>query len=155
MAKVDSKAGEGRRIGLVGCVKEKASVPMPAQDLYTSTLFRGRRSFVETYCTQWWILSAQYGLVHPAQILPPYDRALKDATRAQRRVWSDRVLAAFDDRIGLATADVVEIHAGAEYRDYGLVEGLQARGCRIEIPAAGLTFGLQLQFYKSAQRGLR
>jgi hypothetical protein len=151
----ESDVIEGRRIGLVGCVKEKARVPMPAQDLYTSTLFRGRRAFVEIRCTQWWILSAEHGLVHPAQVLSPYDRTLKNASRAQRHAWSNEVLAALEDRVRPGPGDVAEIHAGADYRDYGLVEGLQARGCRIEIPTAGLTLGLQLRFYSSALSGLR
>jgi len=37
-----------RRIGLVGCVKQKAMEPRAAKDLYVSTLFAGRRSFEET-----------------------------------------------------------------------------------------------------------
>ena len=45
-----------RHMGLVGCVKEKAGSPRPAKDLYVSTLFSGRRSFVERSCEQWWIL---------------------------------------------------------------------------------------------------
>lgn len=40
-----------RRIGLVGCVKEKAGWAMPAQDLYTSSLFAGRRRYVEASST--------------------------------------------------------------------------------------------------------
>ena len=36
-----------RRIGLVGCVKEKAGTARPARDLYVSTLFVGRRAYVE------------------------------------------------------------------------------------------------------------
>lgn len=146
----DSDVAEGRRIGLVGCVKEKAPVSMPARDLYTSTLFRGRRAFVEIHCTQWWILSAEHGLVDPSQVLSPYDRTLKNASRAQRRAWSNQVLAALDDRVRPGPGDVAEIHAGADYRDYGLVEGLQTRGCRVEIPTSGLTLGQQLRFYSSA-----
>jgi hypothetical protein len=56
-----------RRIGLVGCVKEKAEARRPASSLYRSLLFRGRQRFVEHSCTEWWILSAEYGLVHPDQ----------------------------------------------------------------------------------------
>jgi len=51
-----------------------------AKDLYVSTLFFGRRSFVERSCGQWWILSAEHGLVHPDEVLGPYDVTLKDAS---------------------------------------------------------------------------
>jgi len=139
-----------RRVGLVGCVKEKASRAMPAQDLYTSSLFAGRRHFVESSCDEWWILSAEHGLVHPGDELAPYDVTLKDAGRAQRRDWSAQVLASIDQRVRPRPGDVFEIHAGAEYRDFGLLEGLRSRGCTIEIPTEGMRIGHQLRFYKEA-----
>jgi hypothetical protein len=77
-----------RRIGLVGCVKQKAKLARLAKDLYISTLFEGRRSFVESSCDQWWILSAEHGLVHPDALVAPYDVALKGASRAVRRRWA-------------------------------------------------------------------
>jgi hypothetical protein len=61
-----------RRIGLVGCVKDKAQVALPARDLYRSTLFAGRRRFVGRTCDDWWILSAEHGLVHPDDVLEPH-----------------------------------------------------------------------------------
>jgi hypothetical protein len=137
----------GRRIGLVGCVKEKRSVSSRAADLYTSTLFIGRRRYVERSCDEWWILSAEHGLVDPDQVLAPYDLALKKASRPDRRRWSERVLHAIDDQIILHPGDVVEIHAGAEYREFGLELGLQRSGCVIEIPTLGMPIGKQLQFY--------
>jgi hypothetical protein len=141
-----------RRIGLVGCVKEKAHGPREAQDLYLSTLFSGRRSFVERTCDQWWILSAEHGLVHPEHVLAPYDVTLKAVGQSARRLWSTRVLAAIDERVLPAAGDVFEMHAGAEYRDFGLVVGLRARGCVVENPTEGMRLGQQLQFYKQAGR---
>lgn len=144
-----------RRIGLVGCVKEKAGSPHPARDLYRSALFAGRRAYVERSCEQWWILSAKHGLVHPRDVLAPYDETLKLASRSARRRWSHDVLAALDERVNPAAPDVIEIHAGADYRDYGLVQGLWGRGCVVEIPSAGMAIGEQLRFYKRAQEALR
>jgi hypothetical protein len=116
--------GRSRRIGLVGCVKEKATSAQRAKDLYTSTLFVGRRRYVERSCEQWWVLSAAHGLVHPDQLLAPYDVTLKNAGRANRRQWCSWVLAGIDERVRPRPGDVFEIHAGAEYRDFGLVDGL-------------------------------
>jgi len=144
-----------RRIGLVGCVKEKARSPRPARDLYISDLFRGRRAYVERSCNEWWILSAKYGLVHPDEMLAPYDETLKKAGRAFRRHWSMEVLAAVVERVAPVAGDSFEIHAGAEYRDYGLVQGLTERGFPVEIPTEGMVFGVQLQFYKRARMQLR
>jgi hypothetical protein len=139
---------ELRRIGLVGCVKRKAGSPRPARDLYLSDLFVGRRRYVERTCSQWWILSALHGLVHPDDVLAPYDATLKDVGRPQRREWSRRVLASLDERAALRWGDVVEIHAGLEYRDFGLREGLRRRGVDVVVPAEGMTLGRQLAFYR-------
>lgn len=141
-----------RRIGLVGCGKEKATEPRAAEDLYVSSLFLGRRKFVERSCTEWWILSALHGLVDPRELLAPYDLALKDLGRVDRRHWSDRVLQSLDLQVGINANDVIEFHAGAEYRDFGLQDGLARRGCRIENPTLGLRIGNQLRFYKEANR---
>ena len=136
-----------RRVGLVGCVKQKAGTARPARDLYVSALFVGRRGFVERSCSEWWILSALHGLVHPDQVLEPYDMTLKDAGRAARRDWAEQVLADLDRRVGLKRGDEVEVHAGAEYRDWGLLDGLRARGVEVTIPTKGLSLGRQLAFY--------
>ena len=136
-----------RRIGLVGCVKKKLDVDAPAKDLYISTLFRGRRRYVEQSCDEWWILSAEHGVVDPEQVLAPYDVTLKEMGRAERRVWASRVLDELEASTLLSPGDVVEIHAGADYRDFGLVDGLRLMGCAVENPTEGLALGPQLRFY--------
>ena len=134
---------------MVGCVKSKRAVPAPARDLYISPLFMGRRRYVESTCRRWFILSALHGLVTPDEVLAPYDATLLNATSARRRAWSKRVLAALDELRGPLQGLVFEIHAGKEYRDFGLVDGLRVRGAEVEVPAAGLGIGKQLTFYAS------
>ena len=137
----------GTRVGLVGCVKSKRSVPTPAADLYNSALFRGRRAFVERSCQTWYVLSAEHGLVEPDRVLAPYDKTLSGASRDEKRQWSDWVLIQIDD-LGFGVASTTfEIHAGAEYRDFGLVNGLERRGATVEVPTAHLSQGQQLAFY--------
>ncbi len=138
------------RIGFVGCVKGKADRPMPAQELYTSSLFIKRRKFVEESCDSWWILSAEHGLVSPNEILAPYDRALKDATVLEKRLWSAQVLDAVALRISVEAGAIAEFHAGKEYRDFGLSSGLLEAGWRIVNPTEGMRIGGQLQFYARA-----
>lgn len=147
----DERPGR-RRIGLVGCVKEKAGHARPARDLYTSTLFTGRRRYVEASCDEWWVLSAVHGLVHPDEVLEPYDVALKSASRRERRHWTAGVVKSIDERIRPLRGDVVELHAGAEYRGSGLIDALRSRGCVIENPTEGLPIGRQLRFYRQADR---
>jgi len=135
------------RIGLVGCVKAKSTQPEPAVKLYTSALFLGRVKYVSQTCDQWFILSALHGLVEPDCVLEPYDVALDDASRQQRREWSARVLQQLRDRLGDLGKYEFEFHAGAPYRDFGVVEGLEAAGAAVTNPTAGLRIGHQLAFY--------
>jgi hypothetical protein len=136
-----------RRVGLVGCVKGKRLRAAPARDLYTSALFLGRRAFVERTCERWYILSALHGLVEPERILEPYDATLKEASVAQRRAWSARVVQELKRQLGDLAGLTFEVHAGAEYREFGLIQGLEREGASVEVPAAGLRMGEQLSFH--------
>jgi hypothetical protein len=136
-----------RRIGLVGCVKTKDTTARRAKDLYLSPLFAGRRNHVARTCNRWWILSAQHGLVHIEDVLEPYDVTLIGASRAERRAWSSAVLSSIDKRVIANKGDTFELHAGADYRLYGLEAGLLERGYLVENPTEGLRSGEQLSFY--------
>ena len=135
------------RIGLVGCVKTKQSTGNLARDLYTSTLFAGRRRYVEASCVRWFVLSARHGLVRDDAWLEPYDETLNDQSGGSKRRWAEMVLADLD-ALGLDyRTTTFEIHAGNEYRSFGLVDGLQARGAHVIVPAEHLGQGQQLAFY--------
>lgn len=137
-----------QRIGLVGCVSKKRDVAVAARDLYVSNLFLGRRAAVERTCTRWFILSAKHGLLSPDEVVAPYDQSFKRTTSTERRSWGQAVLKALDAVIVSFNGVVVEIHAGAEYRAFGVEEGLRARGVEIVVPTLGLGIGRQLAFYK-------
>jgi hypothetical protein len=140
---------EKPRIGLVGCVKGKLSDSAPARDLYTSDLFAGRRAFVERSCDCWYILSALHGLVDPSRVLEPYDHTLKDVSAIDRRAWSSGVVEDLKRTVGNLAGVTFEVHAGAEYREFGLREGLEREGAIVEVPTSGLRMGEQLSFYAS------
>lgn len=152
MDRDSSEAGGTRanRIGLVGCVKQKLGYAAPAADLYVSPLFRGRRAYVGRSCGKWLVLSALHGAVRPDVILEPYDVTLNDASRAERRAWAAKVLRQLEETVGSCAGLTFEIHAGANYTDYGLMSGLRSRGATVELPAAGLSLGRQLAFYSHA-----
>lgn len=139
------------RIGLVGCTKSKLQARSPAKQLYmASALFRGRRRCVERTCDRWFILSAKHGLVDPDTELEPYDETLVGARRSTKRAWADRVLAALLGRVQDLPEVVFECHAGADYLDHGLADGLLSRGASVERPVDGLSLGRQLSFYGRA-----
>ncbi len=136
-----------RRIGLVGCVKQKGLHAATAAELYTSALFRGRRAYVERTCDSWFVLSALHGLLEPQVVVAPYDVTLAAARRPAKREWSKRALAQIDKALGPCADATFEIHAGSAYMNFGLADGLAGRGASLEWPVAGLRLGEQLAFY--------
>ncbi len=55
-----------------------------AKDLYVSDLFRKARRYVEAKNCPWFILSAEYGLVSPEQVIAPYEKTLNHMGVAER-----------------------------------------------------------------------
>lgn len=134
---------------LVGCVKTKLPGRHKAQDIYRSTLFLGRRRYAESKGVPWFILSAKHGLLAPDDEIDSYDVSLGDLTPDARSEWGNRVLSGVDQRLGPLNDKTIEIHAGAEYRDYGLRRGLEARGAKVVVPLEGVDFGNQLAWYQA------
>jgi hypothetical protein len=141
-------------IALIGCVKTKLPHAARARDLYVSPLFRDRVSAVEGRVSRWFVISAEYGLLDPDEWIQPYDRSLTDLSRAARRDWSTRVLSAMRLKLGALERYAFEIHAGADYFDFGLAEGLKKAGAEVSIPTEGLPRWRQHQYYAHAGQSI-
>jgi hypothetical protein len=131
---------------LVGCVKSKRAVPSGAADLYTSPLFRRRRAYADSRGLPWFVISAEHGLLHPADLVAPYDRALADQTTEYRSAWGAWVVAKLEDSLGTLAGCSVDIHAGSAYVD-ALQDPLRRRGCDFKAPLRHLRQGEQLAWY--------
>lgn len=140
---VETPFGRPARFALVSCVKSKHRRPMPAADLYTSTLFLGLRAYAEEYADAWYILSAKHGLLDPGQVIEPYEKTLNRMPIAERRRWAREVNDALAHTLPEG-AEVIML-AGQRYRE-DLVPELRRRGHDVTIPLEGLSFGKQLQF---------
>jgi len=68
------------RIAIVGCGSAKQDLDdgetVPAKNLYTSNYFQLKREYAETCCDEWFILSAEHGLIHPDDEIEAYDASL-------------------------------------------------------------------------------
>lgn len=128
-------------LGLISCVKSKRTSAAQAKDLYISSLFRKSRAFVERHCDSWFILSAKYGLVAPADRIEPYNETLNTKSRQERQQWADRVWAALCRQ--LQPNDHVTILAGKRYRE-DLVPRIIQHGCHVDVPMQGLNLFQQL-----------
>jgi hypothetical protein len=126
---------------LVSCVKSKPPHPAPARSLYTSTWFRKTRDIVEGSGARWFVLSSLYGLVAPDAEIAPYDYTLNSVGIPERRQWAKNVL----DKLlaELAGGKRVVMFAGKRYREF-LLEPLERRGIKVDIPMERLTRGEQL-----------
>lgn len=133
-------------IALVSCVSKKDSQPCSAQDLYQSTWFLKARAYVEQQYSSWYILSAQYGLLQPEELISPYDKTLNKTPAHERRQWSVRILDQVQQTV--VGPSEINIFAGIRYREY-LVPLLDKAGYTVVIPLKGLGIGQQLSWFKS------
>jgi hypothetical protein len=132
---------------LVGCVKTKGKSRARAMDLYDSPLWARRRSYALATDRPWAILSALHGLLDPNEEIDPYELHLASLPTREIRAWSDRSARDVLRWARRHAANTVEIHAGAEYIEYGLAEALQDSGLVVLRPLQGLGLGEQLAWY--------
>jgi hypothetical protein len=135
------------RIALVSCVKTKANRACSAGDLYTSAWFTKAKSLIERSGLDWFILSAEHGLVDPRMVIAPYEKTLNKMGVADRKSWAARVTAQMSDL--LPEAHEVVILAGDRYRE-NLMPYLRNRFSKVTIPMEGLTSGRQLNWLDNA-----
>lgn len=137
---------------LVGCVKSKLGRPAQARDLYTSALFRKARAYAEATGAEWFILSAEHGLVEPEQVIEPYELHLSSTSRAYRAEWGRRVVHDLQANLGDPRSKVIEVHAGKAYLE-AVRKGLVEAGATVVEPLAGLTMGERLAWYAPVASG--
>lgn len=130
-------------IGLVQCGAQKKATAAPAKDLYISSLFKKSKSFVESKCDKWFILSAKYGLLLPEQVVEPYNETLKSYSVKERAIWAESVFEDISKHIN--SGDKIIFLAGNCYGQF-LIPKLQAMGIQIEVPMKGLRIGEQLHY---------
>ncbi len=137
---------------LLGCVSQKNATPMAAKDLYRSELFRRRRLYAEASGVPWWIVSAEYGLVDPDEVIAPYDTRISRLPPAARSRLADRVATDLEHALGTLAGKHLEVHAGDEYV-LAIGPALRNRGALLTRPLEGLRIGEQLAWY-GARLGL-
>lgn len=125
-----------RTLYLVSCVSVKLDRPAPAKDLYCSAWFKAARQYVEAQGGEWRILSAKHGVVHPDQVIEPYEETLNTKNAHQRTVWALMV------RHQMPDADHYVLLAGKRYAEH-LADYLDAWR-----PLEGLGIGQQLAWFK-------
>jgi hypothetical protein len=129
------------RVIVVACGSAKADQERPAAELYTGSLFRAAQRAAQADGRGWLICSAEHGLIHPTQVLAPYQRALADTpadvARLGELIAGQHHLLA---REGGRREPGVEVWAPARY-----VRALRAGGVDVRLtPLAGQGIGAQI-----------
>lgn len=87
---------------------------MRAENLYCSNFFYKSRRYAQANHDSWLILSAKYGLLHPSEIIQPYDLGLAALTRNERLLLATRVSHQFTKLVAADKASVCSL-CGADY----------------------------------------
>lgn len=138
-----------RLICLVACTSRKGLYPAPAEFIYRSPLFSAARSFAESRCDQWFILSAKYGLLSPSDQVTPYNESLIGMSESRRVEWAREVFNVLSRKIP-SSCGVVFL-AGSAYRSQ-LEPLLLAAGHRTAAPMSHLGIGSQVAWLQRLAR---
>lgn len=99
---------------LIACCKTKDARASTARGLYQSDLFRKAVAYAESIGCNWYVLSAQYGLLAPDDAVAPYERTLADLSPPEIARWERAVVERVDAALS-ASAPLILL-AGARYR---------------------------------------
>lgn len=86
-----SRPVERISVGLVGCAATKAPAAQPTRLLYRSELFRRASAYAARTYDHWFVLSARHYLLHPDELIEPYDKTLARMPKWEREHWASMV----------------------------------------------------------------
>jgi len=124
---------------------------MPAEELYSSVLFRKAREYVRRKMKtgdEWFILSAKHGLLSPGVRIGPYNETLNTEHKPARLEWASRVMSEL--RNVIHPGDTIVFLAGKRYREF-LEPKLVELGCQVLAPMRNKGIGKQLQWLGDSQ----
>jgi hypothetical protein len=138
----------GRLLVIVPCGQAKVwdrapdHGPAPARDAYTGAPFTVNRRYAERFAEKWVILSAKYGFIDPAVVLPgPYNVTFK---RKSSGPVSEAKLKQQVEQLGLDRFPVVVGLGGKEYRQ-AIEAAFAGTPVKLHFPFAGLPIGKAMQ----------
>lgn len=106
------------KIALIACVKDKQDRPMFAWEMYQGEDFKSWWKDAEQRGAHFiYILSGKYGLLHPEQIIEPYDFNLNEASEDEQKAWAKAVLDKLRQHHDLQKDHFI-IYANEHYRKY-------------------------------------
>ena len=77
-----------RTVVLISCGRNKEKSKAAAAELYTSSRFQLSRQFADRNQLEYFVISAKYGLLAPAEKIEPYDLNLASLSDERRVAWA-------------------------------------------------------------------
>jgi hypothetical protein len=129
-----------RTLGIIMCSNVKRRDESRADELYCSARFRRDRAVAETNYDAFYVASGRHGLLHPSDVVAPYNFTLDGASAQVRTAWRDRIAAQLRSVLAAGSVDRVFVHASGAYLD-GVINALGDLGYEAidEPPRDGLT----------------
>jgi len=137
------------RVALVGCASQKLKREAPARELYISTLFKKASAYAEREADHWFILSAKHGLVHPDQMLEPYNMKLGTKEAGPIHAWGKRVRFQLNEWVDAPAIEELLLLAGSQYDVAGGTPSDPVPWTVVD-PMKGMMIGQRLQFLTNA-----
>lgn len=134
-------------IFLLSCGKEKRTYSCKAKNLYCSSRFIDTRRFVEHQNSDWYILSAKYGLLDPNIIIEPYDYSNFQKTSLEQYFWADTIVKAL---LKIYTAPQTFVILAEDSYSITVSEILQNHGFQIVLPYHNLSYNDQKVYFERA-----
>jgi hypothetical protein len=97
---VDDEPAHQPDVILLGSVGDRVNVPAPAKEIFREVTFQLSRLDAEISGSEWFILSAEHGLVAPNEWISPDSRTLADMEPEYRVVWANWVVARLRSLVG-------------------------------------------------------
>ncbi len=134
-------------IVLVEDSRRQSPQAAPAADLFTGDLFEHARAYARSTGAPWFILSSEYGLLTPDQVVGPYDRDLSSVAPAYREAWAAWVLARLEEAAGPVRRSRVEVHAESPAASEALRRQLHGNGALVVEPLRRLPVADRIEWY--------
>lgn len=96
---------------LLGSVGDRVNVPAPAKEVYREVAFQLSRLDAELSGSEWFVLSAEHGLMAPNEWMSPDSRTLADMEPGHRAVWASWVVSRLGSMVGSLEGLIVRVDA--------------------------------------------
>jgi len=95
-----------RRIAIISCKSKKQDYTCSADEMYSpSFVYKTQREFCKKAYDDYYIISSKYGIIHPTQIIEPYDITLAMNTHSKSfkevniQSWDEKMLGLIDKQL--------------------------------------------------------